>query len=297
MRTLAIASLLLMSGLLGLAQDSSELLDKAPPAIDEALRARVDQFYQAFVAGKYKDAYLLVEDASQNAFLEADKQQYRGCETLRTRYSDNFTKAVVVVSCRSEWKWHGIVTPTTFPITSHWVIENGMWCWHYVKPTQIQFPFSPTGFVPVPTEETEVKPGAPAIPADMQGAARNILAQVSLDKRAVHVRPDQSSEDVIHVRNGMPGMITLTLEHYSIPGLNITIGKTQLQAHEETTVRFAWRLDDPAVLCPDCVKKTSGEATVQLKVAPTGQTFSIKIAFDSAPPTIPPQVPPPPPHK
>jgi hypothetical protein len=280
-------SLLLVSGILGLAQDSTELVDKAPQPIDEALRARIDQYYQAFVAGKYKDAYLLVDDESQDAFLEADKLQYKACEILRIRYSDNFTKALVVESCKSEWKWHGIVAPTSFPITSHWAVSNGQWYWHYVKPTQIPFPFSPTGFVPAPSAQTdaqtEAKKTGPAIPPDLRSAAQGILAKVSLDKRAVTLHPDQSSQDVIHVRNEMPGMVTLKLDDLSMPGLKITVGKTQLQAHEETTILFEWRLDDPALLCPDCAKKTTGNSTVQLRISPTGQAFPINIAFVHSP--------------
>jgi hypothetical protein len=280
------ASLLLVSGILGLAQDSTELVDKAPPPVEEALRARIDQYYHAFMAGKYKDAYLLVDDASQDAFLETDKQQYKGCDTLKIRYSDNYTKAIVVESCKSEWKWHGVTTPSVFQITSNWKVVDGQWYWHYVKPTQIAFPFSPTGFVPVPQEDQAditLKKEGPAIPADLKGAAQGILSKVSVDKQAVRLHPEQSSQDVIHVRNEMPGVVTLKLDNVGIPGLKITLGKNQLQAHEETTVLFEWRLDDPAVLCPDCAKKTTGNSMVQLRIGPTGQVFPISIVFDHGP--------------
>jgi hypothetical protein len=77
MKTLAL-SLVLLSCFAALGQDSSELFDKAPPPIDEALRARVDKFYGAFIAGKFKEAYLLVADDSQDKFFELSKDQYKG---------------------------------------------------------------------------------------------------------------------------------------------------------------------------------------------------------------------------
>jgi hypothetical protein len=295
MRTLALSSLLLVSGILGLAQDSTELLDKAPPPIDEALRARVDKYYHAFVAGKFKEAYLLVADEAQDAFLEAEKAQYKACETIKIRYSDNFTKAVVVVNCKGEWKWHGAVMPTSFPLTSYWEVVDGQWYWYYVKPTVVATPFSPTGFVPAPAETTAKNP--PGLPANMVTAAQGILAKVSVDKRSVRLRTYETSLDVVHVRNDMPGTVTLKMDDSSTAGLKITVGKTQLQAHEETTVLFEWRLDDPALLCPDCAKKTTGTSMVQLHISPTGQAFPINIVFDRTPPTgnpIPPQVPAPP---
>jgi hypothetical protein len=296
MRTLALSSLLLVSGLSGLAQDSKELLDKAPAPVEQALRARVDQYYQAFVAGKFKQAYLLVADDSQDAFLEADKQQYKACEILRIRYSPDFTKAVVVESCKSEWKWHGIVSPTTFATTSNWEVVDGQWYWHYVKPTQVMSPFSPSGFVPIPSGDTEPKKDAPAatIPSDMKGVAQGILALVSLDKQAVRLSQDQPSRDVVRVRNGMPGMITLKLDDPKIPGLKITVGKMQLQAHEETTVLFEWRPDDPALQCQDCAKNIRN-STIALQVVQTGRVLPITISFEHGPAAgrpVPPQVPP-----
>jgi hypothetical protein len=277
------ASVLLVSGILALAQDSTEPVDKAPAPIDEALRARVDQYYHAFITGKYKDAYLLVDDDSQDAFLEADKQPYQACETLKIRYSDNFTKASVLESCKGDWKWHGHVTPMSIPLTSSWVVVNGQWYWHYVKPTQRPFPFSPTGVTAVPSGETEAKKDGPVIPADLNGLAKAILAKVGLDKQTIHLRRDVSSQDVIHVRNGMPGVITLKLDDLGMAGLKITVGKTQLQAHEETTILFEWRLDDPVLRCQDCAGKTPGSSTVQLHIAPTGQAFPISVVFEQGP--------------
>jgi hypothetical protein len=281
MRTLALSSLLLLSGLLGLAQDSTELVDKAPPPIEEALRARVAQYYQAFVAGKYKDAYLLVADDSQDAFLEADKEQYRGAETIKIQYSDNFTKAIVVENCKVEWKWHGMITPTTFPITSNWKIVDGKWFWYYVRPTKAAFPFSPTGFIAVPpagAADTR-KDSTTLMPGDLKGTVQGILAQVSLDKQTVHLDPNESSHDVIRVRNSMPGVIKLQVDQLAVAGLKITLGKTELAAKEETTVLFEYRLDDPGIACVDCAKKLRGTSTVALRVQPTGQVFSIAIAF------------------
>jgi hypothetical protein len=279
MRMLALSSLLLVSGLLGLAQDSTELVDKAPAPIEEALRARIDQYYHAFVVGKFKEAYLLVAEDSQDAFFEADKDQYKACETVKIRYSDNFTKAVVVESCKTDWKWHGMVVPATFPITSHWKIEDGKWCWYYVRPTQVPFPFSPTGFMTVPPADAAPKDGASIIPSDLKGAAQSILAKVTVDKQSVRLRPDESSRDGIHVHNGMPGVIQLQMDQLAVPGLKVTLGKTDLGANDDTTVSFDYK--------PDPANRVQGTTVLRLHVIPTGQTFSITVAFEPVQPQNP----------
>ena len=275
MKTLAFSSLLLLSSFTAFGQNSSELFDKAPPAIDEALRARVDKFYGAFIAGKFKDAYLMVADDSQDKFFELPKEQYKGCEVIRINYSENFTKAVVVTSCKTDWRFHGSSVLTTFPLTSSWEVVDGQWLWHYVKPTMVPSPFSPTGFVPVPADSAP-NPAA-LIPKDIPAAAQAILAKVTIDKASVRLRSDQTSQDVVHVRNDMLGQVSIKVEKPDIAGLNVTVTKSSLKAHEETSVVFEWRQDDAA-------KKVKGRAIVQLRIVPTGQVFPINIDFDNTPP-------------
>ena len=281
MRTLAFSSLLLFSALGAFGQDSTELFDKAPPAIDEALRARVSKFYDLFIAGKFKEAYSLVADDSQDKFFELSKDQYKSYEIIKIRYSENFTKAAVVTAIKSDWRWHGTVTLTTFPLTSNWEVIDGQWFWHYIRPTVVPNPFSPTGFVPVPPESTTDNAGL--VPKDIPGAAQGILAKVGLDKVSVQLRSNETSQDVVHVRNGMPGQVTLQLDNPNIPGLKVTLGKTTLQAHEDTTIVFEWRLDDPAIQCLDCAKKMNARTVVRLHIAPTNQVFPIAVALGSAP--------------
>lgn len=273
MKTLAFSGLLLISSFAVFAQ-KPEPAENAPPAVDEALRARVNQFYGAFIAGKFKEAYLLVADDSQDKFFEIDKSQYKSCEIIKINYEDKFTKATVITSCKSEWNWHGVVTPTTFPLTSTWEVIDGQWFWHYMKPTIMPTPFSPTGFIPVPPDTTEAR--ASLALNNIPGAAKNILAKVGISKSSAQLIGNQESHDLIHVRNDMPGEVTLSLEKPSIPGLNIGLAKTKLEAHEQTEILFDWTPEYAAA-----VKGLRARASVRLHVEPTNQVFPINIVFES----------------
>jgi hypothetical protein len=273
--------LLLLSAVAAFAQTPSDLFEQAPPAIDEALRARVSKFYDAFVAGKFKEAYALVADDSQDKFFELSKDEYKSYEIVKIRYTENFTKATVVTAVKSDWRWHGAVTVTTFPLTSSWIAVDGQWFWHYEKPTVVPNPFSPTGFVPVPLDTKTDNAGL--VPKNIPGAAQGILSKVSVDKRSVLLRSYETSQDEVQVHNDMPGQVSLVLEDPKIPGLKITPGKTVLLAHEQTTIAFEWRLDDPAIQCLDCAKKMSGARLVQLRIQPTNQVFPINVFFDNVP--------------
>jgi hypothetical protein len=280
MKTLAFAALLLLSGFTAFGQNSSEVFDKAPAPIDEALRARIDKFYGAFIEGKFKDAYLLVADDSQDQFFALPKKQYKVCQVIRINYSENYSKAAAVVNCKADWRFHGTVAVTSLPLSSNWQVIDGQWYWHYVKPAMIQTPFSPTGLVPAPPESAATP--AQRLP-DIASAAKDILSKVAIDKPSVRLRSFETSQDVVHVRNEMPGQISLKLDAPEIAGLKVTVEKTDLKAHEETTIVFDWRLDDPRIHCLECAKKTSVHAMARLHVLPTGQVFPISVIFENLP--------------
>jgi hypothetical protein len=274
--------LILAAGSMVWAQQPGDLFDKAPPPIDEALRARVDQFYHAYMAGKFREAYPLVAEDSQDAFLESTKDTYKSCETVKIRYSENFTRASVVEACKGEWHWHGQVIPTQFPLTSNWRVIDGKWFWSYVKPTFVPNPFSPTGFIRIP-DDAEIKAGEaktviPPIPANA-AAARGMLGRVSVEPSTVTLRTSESAHAEVRVHNSMPGTILLSVDNLAQPGLKITPSKTQLNENEEAVVAFDYRVDDAAIACSDCAKRLHGTATAYLRIQPTNQVLPVNIVF------------------
>lgn len=275
MKTLAIPALLLLSGFIAFGQDSSDLFQKAPPAIDDALRARVNEFYTDFIAGKFKAAYALVADDSEDKFFELSKDQYKSCEIIRINYSDQFTKATVITSCKTDWRWHGVSTMTTFPLTSTWEVIDGQWFWHYTKPTVVPSPFSPTGYIPVPKDTPENQVSVLPSVAD---AAKGILSKIGVDKNTVRLSSSVPSEDIVHLRNDMPGEVSVEIQAPQMPGLKVSLGKTTLEAHEETAVLFQWQ---PDTKCADCAKRITARPTVQIRIAPTAQVFPITVLFDA----------------
>jgi len=289
MKTL-LTLLFLAMGFLSFGQEPADVFEKAPPPIDEALRARLDKFYQAYVTGKYREAFALITEDSQDAYIAAPKPRYKSCETIRINWSEEFTKARVVESCEGEFTFHGQTVPVKRPTTSDWKLVDGEWYWYYVKPDAMASPFSPTGFVPIPHKETTAAAeGGAASPAklpsqaDVSALAAGILQGVKLDKTSIRLRTDQSSKDELHVRNDMPGGISFDIGQVAVAGLKITPGKTTLQEHEETTIVFEFRLDDKAIACVDCAKKIQSTVNTVLKVQPSGQAFPIDIVFANPP--------------
>ncbi|MBZ5609680.1 MAG: hypothetical protein LAP38_15575 [Acidobacteriia bacterium] len=273
MRILSLA-LLSVFGALAFAQDS-DLFDKAPPAIDEALRTRVDAFYQAHVDGKFRQADQYVAEDSKDTFFAAEKPRYKGCHISKITYSENFAKADVVAACKNEVSFHGERIVATMPAISHWRIDNGQWLLYYLAKTEMQTPFGTMRQGP------DRSGPATGVPKDPVAAARSILAQVTVDRTAVSLDQTRTSRQEIHVKNGMPGSIEVSVDKTGVPGLTVTPVKPQLGPGEETAVVVEFNFEDPAILCQDCLVHPGVRppATVMMHISPTAQQFPIQITF------------------
>src|SRR5581483_11442788 len=208
----------------------------------------------------------------------AAKGDLKGCEIVRINYSENFTKATVVESCQTELGFQGHVFQTKMPFTSNWKVMDGQWWWYYLKPTSVPNPFSPTGFIPY----TESDPkGATAtksmLPADPKTLAQGILGKLKLDKPTIELHPGEKPRDELHVRNEMPGAVTLRIDPVTQTGLKITVSKSELQANEEATIVFEYHVDESASLCAACANHVRATVVAQLHVDPTGQVFPIPV--------------------
>src|SRR5688572_6406856 len=114
----------------------TDVFQKAPPHIDTALRARVSQFLQAHVDGKYRVANELVAEESKDFYFAMEKRRFLSFEILRIDYTENFTKATVVAMVEV------ICSPATLlpntlmipPYQMRWKVENGD-CYYYTDNT------------------------------------------------------------------------------------------------------------------------------------------------------------------
>src|SRR5271155_4266324 len=140
MRTLSFFLCSLYCGL-ALAQAPSDAFDKAPPAMEEALRSRAQAFYQAHVDGKFRKADEYVAEDSKDAFFAAEKMRYKSCEVSSLKFEADFSKATVLTACKTDMFFHGEKFPVTVPFATHWKVDNGQWFWYYIETDHMDSPF------------------------------------------------------------------------------------------------------------------------------------------------------------
>ncbi len=253
---------------LAAAQEHSDLFEKAPPSVEQALRARVTEFYRLHTEGKFRAAEALVADDSQDDFYAMEKTKYQGCQVGKVTFSDNFTKAIAVTGCKSTWSFNGTRVPAMLALSSYWRFEKGDWYW-YAPPANapVDTPFGTFHVDP----DADQKPKLPSNPAALAG---NILGQVKADRTSVELAPDQPTHSGVRITNHMPGVVQLALEFRGFEGLKASLDKTQLGANETAVLSIDYE-PSPKAETPDL--------TLNVRVSPTQEMIPIHVSTKPAP--------------
>lgn len=267
----AYVGLLLVSALW--AQNPGDLLDKAPPDVEEALRARITAFYQAHVDRKFRQADDYVAQDTKDFYYEANKPGYLAFEIGKITYADNFTKAKAIVNCKISFPLPGFGDgPVIAPVPSTWKVENGQWYWYVDQTVGRESPFgvlppaagtSPGGSLPG---------GFPSLAAAMaSGPNIEVLRKsVRADKDAVQLSAKTESSDEVTISSKLPGNISLQLEVPKTPGLEVVLDRTDLKTGEQAKLTFRSQPQKVPV---------ARTTEVRVLVIPTNQVIPITVAI------------------
>lgn len=257
------AFLLLISGLW--AQTEGNILDKAPPEVDAALRDRISKFYQAHVDRKLiRQADQYVAEDTKDFFFESNKPSYLAFQIGNITYSDNFTKAKVIVNCKMVVNMPGFTnTPMTIPAPSTWKIENGQWVWYVDQKLGRETPFGRMK----PAEGAVSGGGLPSLASapDVQSLWKSVRA----DKNSVELSEGRESADVT-ISSKMPGTVSLRLDYSKTPGLEIALDRTELKTGEQAKVSLHFQPQK---------KAAAKTVEVRVMVQPTNQLIPIAVTL------------------
>ncbi|MBC8164469.1 MAG: hypothetical protein H7Y20_01210 [Bryobacteraceae bacterium] len=247
------------------AQSPTDVFDKAPPKIDDALRARVTKFFEAHVGGKFRQAEQVIHSTSLDEFYNSEKQRLIGFEIANITYSDNFTKAMVVTNVELDWITVRLgkirVKP---PMKSTWMYDAGEWWWYVIPRKEWETPWGNMK----PGAERSAGYGGPS--GVSMPDVKAILSQVVVSKTAIHLSSAEKSTDTAEILNKMPGDLTLAIEPVQIPGLKVRIDKELLHSGETARITFDHEPTDRSV------KVTR---TVRVNASPTGQHYEFTLTF------------------
>jgi hypothetical protein len=219
----------------------------APPEREQALRTAVTTFANAFQEGKLRKAYPLVDEESQEAFLDMAKLKFSKYEWTKLEWADDFTRAKVTLTVDTKWKMPQATVPVRRSWDLAWVWKGGEWLWVHEVPTEVNTPF---GVV-------KARPGEPKADIDLEAAIKNgpkpeDLTALAESTQEVAFFRSKPSEAEIRVTNPMSGYVTFTADLPRIAGLKIDRVKKQAGPKETVAFRLFWT-PQPDAAVPDVI--------------------------------------------
>jgi hypothetical protein len=234
MRMFRLPCLLLFLGTALFAQDAADLFHKPPADLDQALRARVAEFFDLHVKGEYRRAEGLVAEDTKEFFYDRNKPRYLGFELKTIKYNEDFTKAQVMVLCEQvvpfmefSGKPVKVMTPST------WKLENGKWCWYVDQEALHMTPFGRMWNNTPAASGDKTPPPTPFQTAGAIPTVAQFYAMFKVDKEAVTLSPGGSEQIVI--TNGSPGPMGVQLVG-TVPGIEAKIDESQVKPGGKTTL-------------------------------------------------------------
>ncbi len=250
-------------------QNPAALFEKAPPAVDEALRARITKFFEAHVTGRLRAADEVVAEDSKEAFFSANKPRCYSFEIVNIDYAENFTRAKAVVTCEMEHPAPGLAgVKVKAPRTSLWKLEGGQW-WYYIDPNAgYQTPFGVMR--PGPGQGT-LPPGiAPGVRPQASVDPQVTLSWVRPSKFELRFSSAKAGSDEVTLANKGPAAATLIMAYSEMPGLEITLDRKEIPPGDAARLTARWA---PGKLPPPPT------IPISIVVQPTGQLVMIRVEF------------------
>lgn len=265
---------------------------QAPPDVDQALRARVSEFFQDFVDSKFRDAMKLVAEDTQDEYLASAKSPIKSFEIRDVKYSADFAKADVTLQVKRVWAVPAIVISqlgaqgaqaeppiVDIPMTTTWKIEKGMWVWtHDLKADAWLTPMGPSNVELIRRNADGTVSGIPQqiTPQSAAAAAQKILQQTGVNKTVVSLAADKPSSDKVVFHNSAQGSIHLELSVTSFPGFTAKLDKTDLNFGEDAVIQVSYN--------PPTEGLGSQKAlpVIRLSVTPFNQIHEIRVQIGAS---------------
>jgi hypothetical protein len=215
MRRLAILALIASAALAQ--QDTSELFNRAPKDIDDALRARIAEFYTLHKTREFRKAEALVAEDTKDFFYNHDKPEVLDFEISRIDYSDGYTRAKATLLVSQRVMFPGFAGKVMkIPTPSYWKLEDGKWCWYVDQAKLNETPFGTMKAGPAVKGDNSVAGILSGMPAD----TNQLMNMVQADKSALTLAPGESGQ--VTIANAMRGPMALTIQG-KLDGIEATL--------------------------------------------------------------------------
>jgi hypothetical protein len=230
---------------------------KPPAGVEEALRARIQEFYHYFETQEYRKAEKLVAEDSQDFFYNHNKPHYLSVDIQNIKFSPDYKQATVVLLCEQFIMMPGFAgKPMKVPTTSTWKIVDGQWFW-YVDP--IESRRTPFGLIP---ERKDAGAPSGGLPASIPTTPDFALNLVKPDTKSVELTAGGSGQ--VTFTNTARGLMMLSVAE-TPDGVEATLDRGQVNAGEKAVLTVK-------------AQKNARAGHVLVKIMPTDETIAVAVA-------------------
>lgn len=244
---------------------------QAPKDVEDALRARVQEFMQDFVDKKFVQAFELVAEDTRDAYFSSAKAEIKSFSLADVKFYPGLTKAEVITPVERIWSVQGNRVVSNTQWRTAWVLEKGKWCYSWeVLPGTWLTPMGPSAVV----EGMGKVASAPQLPPKIDTAAlNNALSQIqgnlSFDHDSVQFSSKRASTQTVKLHNAMPGSITLEVAPVSTKGVTAKLDKTVLNAGEDAVLEVRYTPDGGV----------PGQTLVEVVTSPFPSRIPLQVRF------------------
>lgn len=254
-----------------LSAQSTDLFSKAPPDVDAALRAKVNEFYGLHTQSKFRAAEKLVCEDSKDAYFDSMKRTYTSFEIIRVNYQPGFQSASVVTKLEGDFLTGRANMVSFMPMTSFWKVEGGSWCYHIPPtPKEVRTPFGVSKGSGGGADPAALGTAA-ALAADPKGVLAQIQQQVKVSRSEMKLKSHEPSSDEIEIQNGTAGPLELSVSSHEYAGLKISLLPKTVPPGQRGVVRLEYQPKDTT-------PKDSYSFT--LSIQPVNRQMRIRVYFD-----------------
>jgi hypothetical protein len=228
---------------------------KPPAEVDQALRARISEFYRLHMSAEFRKAEALVAEDTKDYYYNSSKPQYLSFDILQIDYSDNFTRAKAMTLCEQQMLIPGAdIKALKMRTPSTWKLENGQWYWYVDLKSAWQTPFGPSA------SGSGKSGGPPGMPADFT-KADFVFNQVKVDKPSVTLQPGESAQ--VTFTNSAPGPMKVLL-HDRAPGVESQLEHGDMKAGEKAVLTLK-------------ASSTAKSGVASVRIEQTGEVLKVQV--------------------
>jgi len=263
----------------------------APAEVAKVLRERVTEFFGYHMGPVNRKALDLVAEDTKDYYFASGKTQFLGFVIKGLDFTKDLQRASVRLETTQLMQVQEFSAVTTTPVVLAWKMEAGKWVWFLDNQALVQIGTAMGASAPPPAAAKDAPPerilnadGTLNLPKDFAAPERvaaqgmAIVKQSGLDKDAVTLTLSKPGQDKVTFLNGYGGQVSLSLyEAPKVPGLTITLNKTDLRANEDGVVSFVYA--PPADTVPNAFAR---QYTLRLYVAPFNVELPIKLTLTGA---------------